>query len=87
MHVMFEVYLVPGANAADLLTQETIEDTKAQVMTRAEAEKTGFSGIPDDPEGRERRFIVIRRRDQNRIQNVLDAHPEVTGFRIHDFDI
>ena len=87
MHVMFEVILAPGASAKGLLSQETIEDTKAQVMTRAEAEKVGFQGIRDEPQGRDRRFIVVVRSDQRRIQNRLDALPEVTGYEVHDFDL
>lgn len=86
MHVMLEVLLVPGASG-ELLTQETIDDTQARIMTREEVEKAGFSGLQDDPQGRDRRFIVVRRSDGRRIQNVLDTHPEVTGFREHDFDL
>lgn len=86
MHVMFEVILAPGASAEGLLSPETIEDTKAQVLTRAEAEKIGFTGIPDDPQGRERRFIVAKRSDARRISNRLEVVPVVTGFDIHDFD-
>ena len=86
MHVMFEVILAPGASADDLLTQETIDDTQAKVLTRAQAESIGFSGIPDDPEGRERRFIVAKRGDTRRIANRLEVVPAVTGFNVHDFD-
>jgi hypothetical protein len=87
MHVMFEVQLVPGASGANLLTQETLEDTQAQVLTRAQVETLGFQGLTDDAQGRERRFIIVRQRDQNRIANILDAHPEVPGFRVHEFDL
>ena len=87
MHVMFEVLLVPGASGANLVSAETLEDTQAQVLTREQVEKLGFVGLDDDPQGRDRRFIIVRRRDQHRIQNALDAHPEVPGFRVHDFDL
>ena len=86
MHVMFEVILAPGASADDLLTQETIDDTQAKVLTKAQAESLGFSGIPDDPEGRDRRFIVAKRTDTRRIASRLEIVPVVTGFNIHDFD-
>ncbi|PRP91619.1 hypothetical protein ENSA5_53790 [Enhygromyxa salina] len=87
MHVMLEVILAPGAQVGELLTQETIEDTKARVMTQAEVEKLGFQSLADGPEGCERRFIVVGRSDQRRIQNHLETLPRVTGFRVHDFDL
>ena len=87
MHVLFEVVLVAGAKAEPLLTQETLDDTQARIMTRAELEAEGFTGIQDDFEARERRFIVVRRRDQNRIANWLDTHQGVAGYRPHDFDL
>ena len=87
MHLLFEVYLVPGAKAEQLLTQETLEDTKARIMTRPELEAEGFGGIKDDPRDRDRRYIVIRRSDHNRIANWLDTHQEVTGYQVHDFDL
>ena len=87
MHLLFEVYLVPGAKGEQLLTQETLEDTKARIMTRPELEAEGFHEIKDDPQNRERRYVVIRRSDQNRLANWFDVHQEVTGYEIHDFDL
>jgi hypothetical protein len=86
MHVMFEVLLVPGARVDELLSEETLDDTKARLMTRAQVDATGFVGLePDD--GELRCFIVVRRLHERRIQNGLDAHSEVRGFRVHDFDL
>lgn len=86
MHVMFEVLLVPGARVDELLSEETLDDTKARLMTRAQVDATGFVGLePDD--GEPRCFIVVRRLHERRIQNALDAHAEVRGFRVHDFDL
>ena len=87
MHVMFEVVLAPGALGEGLISQETLKDTQAQVMTREEAEQVGFQGIPDDPHGRDRRFVVVAKRDERRIMNQLEANPEVAGFQPHYVDI
>jgi hypothetical protein len=86
MHVMLEVLLVPGANVDTLLTAETIEDTNARLMTRAQVEATGFVGLGED-DGAPRHYIIVRHRDQNRVQYALESHPEVRGFRVHAFDL
>jgi len=87
MHVMFEVFLAPGSSGAGLLTQETIDDTAAQVMTVEQAEKIGFSGLPADAEGRARLLVVVAKVDERRIQNVLEASPQIAGFRVHLVDL
>jgi hypothetical protein len=86
MHVMFEVLLVPGALVENLLSAETLDDTRARLMTRAQVDATGFVGLADD-DGDHRHFVIVRHRDQNRIQNALDAHTDVRGFRVHAFDL
>lgn len=83
---MFEVYLAPDAGDEGLLTEETIHDTKAQVMTTEEAAATGFSPVPDAPPERERRLIIVGKIDERRIQNALEASPKVAGFRVHFAD-
>lgn len=87
MHVLFEVYLAPGASGEGLLSEETVKDTQAQVMTVEEAAKVGFHGLPDDPAGRERMLIVVGKVDERRIQNVLEASPQAGGFRLHLVDL
>jgi hypothetical protein len=87
MHVMFEVYLTPGSFGQNLLTEETKADTQAQIMTKAEAEAVGFAGIPDDPQGRERRFIVCAQKDARRIQNALNASAEVAAYDAHEINM
>jgi hypothetical protein len=86
MHVMLEVLLVPGANVDTLLSAETLEDTNARLMTRAQVEATGFVGLDAD-DGEHRHFIIVRHRDQNRVQYALESHTEVRGFRVHAFDL
>lgn len=86
MHVMFEVLLVPGAHVDNLLSAETLDDTNARLMTRAQVDATGFVGLADD-DGDHRHFIIVRHRDQNRVQYALESHPEVRGFRVHAFDL
>ena len=83
MQVMFEVVLAPDAEDARLLSEETRGDTGAQVLTPDEAASAGFLDIPEGEPGRERRLIIVEKRDERRIQNALEANPEVAGFRIH----
>jgi len=84
MHVMFEVFLKPGTTGEGLVSEETLADTQAQIMTPDEAKAVGLDGLPDDPEGRERRFIVIAKSDERRIYHQLELSPEVTAFRLHE---
>jgi hypothetical protein len=83
---VFEVFLAPGASADRLLTEETKRETSAQIMTIDDAKKVGFGGIPDDPEGRERRLIAVAARDARWIQRALEANDAVASFRIHEVD-
>ena len=85
--ILYEVYLVPGASGAPLLSQETKDDTGAQEMTPEQAEQVGFHGIPDDPHGRQRRFIVCQHSDERRIHNVLEASAQVANFQIHEVEM
>jgi len=87
MHVLFEVLLAPGASGEGLFTRETLDDTAAQVMTVAEAERIGLSGIPEAPEGQDRLLVVVAKIDERRIQNVLEASGQVAGFRVHLVDL
>ncbi len=87
MHVLFEAYLAPGSSAEGLLSEETVRDTQAQIMTVQEAEKVGFQNLPDDAAGREQLLIVVGKVDERRIQNVLEASPQVSAFRVHLVDL
>ena len=87
MHVMIELYLAPSASGEGLFTQETLDDTQAQIMTPEQAVAVGLKGLPADPEGRSRLLVVVGKTDERRILNVLEASPEVTNFRVHDVDI
>jgi hypothetical protein len=86
MHVMFEVLLVPGSHVDNLLSDETRDDTNARLMTRAQVDATGFVGLADD-DGDHRHYIIVRHRDQNRVQYGLESHPDVRGFRVLAFDL
>ncbi len=80
--LLFEVVLSPGSFGLALLTEETLADTQAQIMTRAEAEKVGFSGLPD--RGTEVRYVVCSPSHRARVLAQLDRHPEVAAFDVHD---
>jgi hypothetical protein len=82
--LLFEVILEAGQGHVRLLSDETLADTGAQEMTPEQAEKAGFHGIPEDPHGRERRFIACKHSDQGRILNALEAHAAVAQFQLHE---
>ena len=53
LHV-FEVFVAQGHDPDALLSKETLEETRAQVMTWAEAKAVGFGGLSAPTPGRER---------------------------------
>jgi hypothetical protein len=85
MHVLFEVLLSPGSLGHGLLTEETMRDTQAQVMSKEEAEGVGFAGLPDD--GQARCYIICAERDAGRIRNALTASNQVAAFDMHPVDM
>lgn len=82
---MFEVFVVPGADPSQILSEETRRETQAQVMTVAEAEKTGLRGLPD-PEGKEVRVVLVNHRYLNWIHRSLEMSDAVSKFRVHELD-
>jgi hypothetical protein len=88
MLVIFEVYLVPGADPNGLLSAETKRETNAQIMTFAEATAVGLSGLKPDPTQKgELRLIAINRRDAPWIHRTLETNHDVAGFRMHEVDM
>lgn len=83
MDVLFEVILAPAARVEHLLTEETLRDTQAQIITREEAEQLGVHSITDDPHGRDRGFIAVNKLNERYLQNELETHHEVADFRVH----
>ena len=83
MMVLFEVHVAPGSKPFEL-SEELLAETKAQVMTPAEAKAVGFNGLPEPPAGREVKYIAVAQRDQRWVQQALEASPAVAGFRVHD---
>jgi hypothetical protein len=82
---VFEVFLVPGHHAGELISAEVQRETNAQVMTPEEARKVGFAGLPD-PGGAEVRLIAVAKRDAPWIHRVLETSEMVATFRAHDVD-
>ena len=88
MLCLFEVFLAPGpaAERDQLLSDEVIELTQAQIMTPEEAEAVGFHGLPEDPEGRKRVFIAVAPRDSRLVHTRLEASAAVGAFRMHEVE-
>jgi len=86
MMTLFEVFLAPGpkAGGSQLLSDEVLEMTKAQVMTPEEAQAVGFHGLPEDPEGRARVFIACSPSHARLIHTRLETSHLVSAFRIHE---
>jgi hypothetical protein len=85
MMVVFEVYLVPGADPSALLTPQTQRDTNAHVMTLDEARKAGFGGLPDS-QGKEPLLIAVAKHNASWIHRVLETHEAVGDFRMYDVE-
>lgn len=85
MMVVFEVFVAPGSDPNALVSKGTLEETKAQVMTLAEAKSVGFQGLPD-PEGHEVRLIAVAKRDASWIHKALETSEAVGRFRMYDVD-
>jgi hypothetical protein len=83
--VVFEVHLVPGADASTLVSKEIQRETGAQVMTLDEAKQVGFAGLPT-PGGKEVRLIAVRKSDAPWIHRMLETNEIVGGFKVHDVD-
>jgi hypothetical protein len=83
MLVLFVVHLAPGADASTLLTEQTLIDTQAQVMTADEARKAGFDGLPQELPPNVR-LIAAHDRDRRRIVNGLEASPAASSFSVHE---
>lgn len=82
--VVFEVYLVPGADADGILSAETLRSTQAQIMTLDEARKVGFGGLPEPPPGKEVRLVALAKRDASWIHRALETSEAVASFRMHE---
>jgi len=83
---VYEVYISEGASSEDILSEEVIKETMAQIMTDDEAAAVGFQGVAPDPDGRDRRWVAVAPRDARFIQSRLDSDPEVLGYRTHDVE-
>lgn len=81
---VFEVHLVPGGDATQILPAKTLEETQAQVMTVAEAKAVGFGGIPDAVDAESLRLVAVAARDAAWVARALEQSDAVKGFNVHD---
>jgi len=81
---VFECHLVPGGDPSTILSEDTLRETQAQVMTLAEARAVGLQGVPDPPAGEEICLIAVAARDAKWIQRSVEQSDAVKGFNIHD---
>jgi hypothetical protein len=84
MLMLFEVHLAPGHHAGELLSDEVLASTRAQIMTPAEAKAVGFAGLPDMASNV--RFIAVNGKDANWIHRNLEGSHAVAGFKVHEVD-
>jgi hypothetical protein len=81
---LYEVFLATGHSASEIMSQEVMNETGAQVFTAQEAALVGLEGIPDDPLGRPRIFIACAPADAQFIATRLEASAAVASFSLHD---
>jgi hypothetical protein len=86
MLAVFEVYLVKGRSADELLSPDVVRETNAQIMTLDEAQKVGFRGFEPVAGAGEVRLIAVARRDAPWIHRTLETNESVASFRVHDVD-
>jgi hypothetical protein len=86
MMTVFEVHLAEGARASDVLSDEILRETNAQMMTLDEAKSVGFQGIEALAGAGEVRLIAVARRDAPWIHRSLETSDAVASFRMHDVD-
>lgn len=86
MLVLFEVHIAPGADPSQLLSPEVARDANAKVMTREEAIKLGFAGLPEPPPGKEVRYIAAVGRDSKWIHHVLETSERVSKLRTYEVE-
>ncbi len=79
---LFEVFIGPSGLQNPLLSEELSSSCGAQIMTPQEAAFVGLEGVPDDPEGRDRRLIACKPADEGLIATRLEAHADVSAFRL-----
>jgi hypothetical protein len=82
--MLFEVYLESGSFGQAILSEETMADTGAQLMSDAEAAAAGFDGLPGNTSGSDRRWIACRETDAGRIVNALNMSGSVSQFKPHE---
>lgn len=83
----FVAYLYPGVHSPELVSEEMLAHSKVQVMTLAQAEKLGFSGVPPHPDGGEVWLIMGRKQDVNWLQRSLDSNPAVAQYQMVEVDL
>lgn len=84
MLVVFVVHLAPARKGGSFLSEETLSETNAQVMTSAEARAVGFEGVPDDENVR---LVAVNKRDKGFLQGALERAADVTGYQFHEVDL
>lgn len=83
MHI-FECHLVAGSDPSTLLSEETLRETQAQVMTPDEARAVGFGRFGEAKDGGEVRLVAVAMRDAQWIHRVMERSPIVTSYKVHE---
>lgn len=83
MHI-FECHLAAGSDPSTLLSEETLRETQAQVMTPEEARAVGFGQVAGAAGGGEVRLVAVAARDTQWIHRVMERSPIVTSYKVHE---
>jgi hypothetical protein len=84
MLIVFEVIIARGEDSNTFLSDDVLEETKAQIMTIDEARAVGFTRAEPRMDGLEVRMVAVAERDARFIQSRLEGSSMVQSFRAHE---
>ena len=84
MLIVFEVVIARGEDASTFLSQDVLEETRAQIMTIDEGRAVGFTRAEPRADGLEVRLVAVAERDARFVQSRLEGSSVVQSFRAHE---
>ncbi|GEM_PF-5585773 len=84
MPMLFEVFLEAATIPESLLSEETIQETGAKLLSPEAAVTAGLSGLPTgDPSKGVQYFVMVAAEHERWVQRQLDHHAGVRHYQAH----